>query len=273
MVERRILYFIFITVILLLLNSPIRATDMGADTIMHEMKEALEPGISCTRKMVFTLKNHDKITNTWIAREARKKLADGKMMLFVILEPDEAKGVARLVCERENRTSIEWMYFPAMKRVVKMAPVMAYDSFQGTDFTCSDIGFINIRGTHKLLGEEEHSGNKTYKVETIPENKGYYSRIITWVSTESFLPLERDYYDVVGILWKTMFFENAVVINNTLTPIRVRMIDVQAETSTEYEVSDVCYGANIPDETFRPGDLPDALNAPFCHLPMGGYRK
>jgi len=158
-----------------------------------------------------------------------------------------------------------------MKRIVEMAPVMAYDSFQCTEFTCSDIGFMNVRGTHKLLGEEEHLGCNAYKVETIPEMKWYYSRIITWVSTKSFLPLQRDLFDITGTLWKTQLFEDVTVINNIPTPLRVRMINVQTEGSTEYKVSDLCYGAPVADEVFEVKGLPNALNVPFCPIPPIGH--
>ena len=144
----------------------------------------------------------------------------------------------------------------------------------GSDFTYSDIGFINVRGTHKLLGVEDHLGIKAYKVETIPEAKWYYSRIIKWVSAENFLPLERDLYDVVGNLWKTQFFEDVEVINNIPNPLKVRMVDVQTKTSTEYKVSDICYGAPVADEVFEPKGLPHALDVPFCPLPpMGSATK
>ena len=273
--KEKIVCLVFFMFIFISLNPNSRAANLDAKTIISKTIEALEPEISCTRKVVFTLKDdHGQVTNTWIAREGRKKLADGKRSLLVMLEPDDVKGVTMLVWERKDRMSFMWLYLPAMKRVIKMAPVMAYDSFQGTDFTYSDIDFINVRGTHKLLGVEEHLGSKAYKVETIPEAKWYYSRIITWVATESFLPLERDCYDVTGTLWKTHLFEDVAVINNIPTPLKVRMMDVQTKTSTEYRVSDICYGAPIADEVFEPKGLPNALNVPFCPLPpMGSATK
>ena len=273
--KEKLVCLALLMVIFISSNTTTVAADFDVKTIINKMKEALEPEISCTRKVVFTLKDdHGQVTNTWVAREGRKKLTDGKRTLLVILEPDEVKGVTMLIWERKDRTNVKWTYLPAMKRMVEFASVMTYDSFQGTDFTYSDIGFINVRGTHKLLGVEEHFGTKAYKIETIPEAKWYYSRIITWVSTESFLPLERDCYDVTGTLWKTQLFEDVAVINNIPTPLQVRMIDVQTKTSTEYRVSEICYGAPIADEVFEPRGLPNALNVPFCPIPpMGNSEK
>ena len=258
-----LLMFIFIS-----LNATVLATDFDAKTIINKMKEALEPEVSCTRKVVFTLKNdRGQVTSTWVAREGRKKLADGKRTLLVMLEPDEVKGTTLLMGELNDKASVQWIYLPAMKRVMKVVSAMTYESFQGTDFTYSDIGFINVQGTHKVLGVDEHLGSKAYKVETIPEMKWYYSRIITWISTENFLPLERDDYDVAGRLWKRQLFEDVTVINNIPTPLRVRMMDVQTKASTEYRVSEICYGAPIADEVFEPKGLPNVLEVPFCPLP------
>jgi len=75
-----------------LLISPVWAADLDAKGIINKMKEALEPEISCTKDVVFTLRDHDKVTATWGAREGRKKLADGKRTLLVMLEPNEVKG-------------------------------------------------------------------------------------------------------------------------------------------------------------------------------------
>jgi len=154
-----------------------------------------------------------------------------------------------------------------LKRTNKMSPLNTYDSFQGTDFTYSDMGFIDVRGSHKLLEEEEYGGVAAYKVETIPEEKFYYSKIITLIEKGTYLPLKREIYDVAGVIWKNQLFEDCTVINNIRTPLVIRMLDLQANTSTEYRVSEVCYGAGLPDEIFETRGLPNALQFDFCPLP------
>lgn len=243
------------------------AADPDAKTILNKMKAAIEPEIASTRTLTFLIKDHDKVTTSWMAREARKALPDGKRTLLVMIEPLEVKGLARLVWEREGDINIQWVYLPALKRITKIVPVNSYDSFQGTDFTYSDFGFIDVRGTHKLLEMAERDGESVYKVETIPEDSSYYSRIVTWVSPKSFLPLERELFDITGRLWKRQLFEEVTVINNIPTPLLVRMENVQALTSTDYKVSEVCYGAGLPDEIFQPKGLTNALQYDFCPLP------
>lgn len=96
--------------ILISVNSTILGADLDAKTIINKMKEALELGISCTKKVVFTLKDdHGQVTNAWIAREGCKKFVDGKRTLLVMLEPDGVKGVSLLIGERKDRTSVKWL--------------------------------------------------------------------------------------------------------------------------------------------------------------------
>ena len=45
------------------------------------------------------------------------------------------------------------------------------------------------------MGTEQFKGKLAYRVETIPEENWYYSRIETWIDPETDLPIQRDFYD------------------------------------------------------------------------------
>lgn len=241
---------------------------LDADAIMTKMKEALEPGIASTRTLKFTIKdNKGEVTNRWIAREARMKLPDGKRTVMVLVQPEEVKGMARLLWEHQGGDCSQWLYLPALKRISQTAAVNAYESYQGTDFTYSDIGFLTVLGSHEVMGEINHKGVEAYKILTIPSQRDYFLKIITIVAKDSFLPLERNMYDINDVLWKRQFFEEITIINKIPTPLDVRMVDVQTGTSTAYKVDDVCYGAVIPTEIFEPKNLSGALQFDFCPIP------
>lgn len=241
---------------------------LDATTVMKKMKEVLEPNLPTTRKVVITFRENNKEKVQWVAREGRKNSPDGKKSLLVLLEPETLKGAAYLIWEQDIETSMKWLYLPSLG-VRRIVPVKAYESFLHTDFTYADIGFIDISGLHSILGREDHEGVDSYKVETIPKKRWYYSRVITWISAETMLPSEREYYDAAGRLWKKQLFEEVTRINNVPTPVKMRMMDIQAGTSTEYAVSEICYGAAIPDDIFEPKSLPLALDAPFCPVTRG----
>jgi hypothetical protein len=244
---------------------PAIAGPPNALTIVQGMKRALEPERPSTRTLVLAMRSADGSSTEWTAREARKKLPDGKRILTVILEPDDVAGVAFLIWEQKDAPDKQWIYLPAVRRVRRLTPVSAYESFLGTDFTFADLGFVSLRGRKfSLLGEETVAGVPAYKVqETLAGSVFYYSRIVTWVAKDSMLPLRRDYYDAGNRLWKTELFQDIATIDGTPTVLLMRMEDKQQYTSTEFRVSRVRYDAAIPDELFDPDRLPQASKHPL----------
>jgi hypothetical protein len=266
MIKLKVILVILIGVFILAIN-PANADPPDVTTIIKKMDEALNAWRSGTRKLLITLRDGDEITNEWTARNAYKEFPDGKRSLLVILEPKALKGSAHLFWNRSDNTTGEWQYFPSIRRVRKLTGLTAYDSFFGTDFTYADLGIKDPGGTHKLLGEEMHEGIKAYKVETIPQEDCYYSRIINWIAYDTFLPIQRDYYDAGGRLWKTKLFENVITIDNIPKPLRVRMLDLQRDHSTEVTISEVCYDVEcLPKETFNPKKLSQAVFSPVCTI-------
>ena len=270
--------------------APVIARPPDAATIAQRMKAALEPERPSTRTVVLAMsstdgsatqptarqneirdelgqgkRSPDSSTTEWTARQARKKLPDGNRILTVILAPDDVKGVAFLIWERKDGPDEQWLYLPAVRRVRKLVPVSAYESFLGTDFTFADLGFVNLRDRKfSLLGEETFAGVPAYKVQEIMAGPVfYYSRIVTWVAKDSMLPLRRDYYDAANQLWKTELYQDVAVIDGTPTVLRIRMEDKISDTSTELRVSKVRYDAAIPDELFDPQKLPQASKHPL----------
>ena len=151
---------------------------------------------------------------------------------------------------------------PVLRRVRELAGVDAYEHFLGTDFTYADLGFVRLHPQYRLLGEEDHGGKQTYKSEeSVPQERAYYSRVITWVSKDSMLPVQRDYYDAAGTLWKTELLEEET-IDGVPTPIRMQMKDLQAKSNTELRVRDVRYDVEVPDALFDPVKLSTAASSP-----------
>lgn len=246
------------------------ATEPAVDGLLSKMKNAFEPSMTSTRIVTITLKSHGAVTSQWVAQEARKTLSDGKKSLLVIFQPECMKGVARLISEKDGTTNAEFIYFPALHRIREFHPIMGSDLFLNTDFTYADLGFIKTDGITKYLGSEDHAGIKAFKMETLPDNHCYYSRIVSWVSCKNYLPLQRDYYDAADRLWKTQSFEEVVVINDIPTPLLIRMVDHLNDTSTDYKISEVCYGANVPDEVFEIKRLLKCLESSFCVVEHAG---
>ena len=256
----------------LIVSPPVRAETAAQDviSIMKQTKEIFEPARPCKRKVVISTSEHGETGQDLIAGQVVKQFPDGKRMLMVILEPEDIKGTAYLVWERENKPTIMMIYLPSIRRVRKLGPVEQYDSFLGTDFTFGDLDFIKLHKGYKLVGTEEHAGVRAYKVEEkVPQERYFYSRIITWIAADSLLPLQRDYYALNGELWKMETFEDVSVIDGVPTPLKIKMKDVEDDTSTELTLREVDYDADIPDAIFSPKEL---LNV-AAHPLWQGYRS
>ncbi|MBW1903476.1 MAG: outer membrane lipoprotein-sorting protein [Deltaproteobacteria bacterium] len=245
--------------------SPANAGHPDGKTIIQKSDEAISAWRSGTRRLVITTKVGTQVTSEWVARNSYKEFPDGKRALLVILEPESLKGAAHLFWKRTDNTTEEWAYYPAVRRVKRLSGLTAYDSFFGTDFTYADLGIRDLHGTHGFLSEEIHASIKAYKVETIPKEQCYYSRIISWIAVDTFLPIQRDYYDPTGRHWKTKLFEDVVTIDNIPKPIQVRMLDHIRNHRTVITVSDFCYDVeSLTKETFSPEKLSEAVSSSVC---------
>jgi len=256
---------IFVVMVFIFMAAPLKASPPDVTTIIKKTEKAITAWRSGTRKLVVTVKDGSQVTRELVARNAYKEFPDGKRGLLVILEPKTLRGSAHLFWKRADKTTAEWVYSPGIQRVRSLSGLTAYDSFLGTDFTYADLGIKDPVGTHRLLGEEVHTGTNAYKIETIPQERWYYSRIISWIAVNTFLPIQRDYYDANGRHWKTKLFEHVVTIDNIPKPLRVRMLDLQRNHSTEVSISDFCYDVeSLSKETLAPERLSQAVFSPVC---------
>jgi hypothetical protein len=150
---------------------------------------------------------------------------------------------------------------PALHQTV---PVNADEYFLDTDFTYTDLGFGRLHGKYQLLGEEKRAGVRAYKVkETITQEGASYSQIITWVAIDSMLPLQRDYYDFEGKLWKTELFNEGSSIDHAPTPLHIMMQDLRGKSSTEFDLEQVRSDVDIPNEVFDPKRLGQVADSPL----------
>jgi hypothetical protein len=103
-------------------------------------------------------------------------------------------------------------------------------------------------------------------LEVVLANNPLFSKDVTWVATDTGLPVERDYYDLQGKLYKSEHFEKITTIDNIPTIMKIVMEDVQMGGSSEIDVSSVKYGEEAPVGLFDPKRLPDAANDPLWKM-------
>jgi len=260
--------YVFVVTILALLAGPVAAQTPDVSTILHKTKAALEPSRPSTSKMAIHVKTSNGEVATWGADQARGNQGGENWILVVLVSPPDVKGLAMLARQKPGQDAVAWDYIPMIRRVRELSPGQTYETFMGTEFTYSDLTFYDARGKYKLLGEEEHGGAKTYKIEGLPRNDYYDSKIVTWINTTNFLPVERDYYDKAARLWKVELFQDVKEIQGVPTVTQFMMEDKQANTSTVINVSQVQYDTKLPSDLFEPEKLATAADN-LSWMPQG----
>jgi hypothetical protein len=235
-----------------------------APTIVGKMKAALEPPKSSVRQMDLSISGEDGGTTKWTFAQARKSVDGQPRMLTVLMAPADTRGIASLLIDRAGgKPPVMAEYIPMVRRVRTLTPAGAYQAVLGSDFTYADLGFISLKDKYKMLGAEKHNGKDSYKLEQTPENPWHYSKVILWVDPATMLPIERDYYDPAGQLWKIETFEDVTVIDGTPVAMRVKMQDKQSGGGSEIVVSKLRFGVDLPDDLFKKPGLVTAGNAPI----------
>jgi len=255
--------FLPLAIIFLVITS---AAAAGPDvaTIVKHMKRGLEGPSGAVRFMTLKVINGGNPVTEWKMAQANGTANGAHWILTVVLAPPDAKGIAFLDQERTGGTSsVKYVYLPATKRVLEFTPVAGYDAFFATDFSYQDLGFIALGGGgEKLVGTETRDGKKVYKLEDHPINHPYYSKVISYVATDTLLPIERDFYDRAGRLFKS---EHCTLetVDGIPTITKIVMNDVQSGSSSEIDVTKVIQNKQMPADLFDPKHLPEIADHPF----------
>jgi hypothetical protein len=255
------------------LAAPLRAAPPDAKTLAGRMKRALEPDAPSLRKVTLTV-SQEGTTSQVTLGQARAKVAGGPRILTVVLAPADLRGTAYLVKEEPAGPNDRlWIYLPAIGRVRTVVSPEAFSAFLNSDFTYADLGFVNLRARYSVVGEATVDGTHAYRLESVPSQQWYYSRIVTAVAADSALPVERKFYDPASQLWKVEKFHEVATIDGVPTVLDVEMDDVQAKSRSELVVTDLEYGGQVPDALLDPAGLPHAAASPVWTALNAPVRK
>jgi hypothetical protein len=138
----------------------------------------------------------------------------GKQRYFMYFhEPGDVRGMTFMVWKDPREEDLRWIYVPAVDLVKRIAAEDSRSSFVGSDFTYEDVSGRDVGAdAHRLLREEELQGRACYVVESVPREKAEYTRKLTWVDKENFLPLREEYYDTQGELFRVFTADRVEVV-------------------------------------------------------------
>ncbi len=167
--------------------------------------------------------------------------------------PADVRSMTFMVWKYPARDDDRWLYVPAIKLVKRIAADDKNSSFVGSDFSYEDVSGRDVEDdNHTLKGEESVNGRPVFVVESVPKDaqSTYYSRKVSWIEKETFLPLKEEYYDKRGDLYKIFTAEKTELVQGTATIMQRTMENVQNGHRTEVTFEEVNYDVGLKDNLF-----------------------
>ncbi|MEW6440691.1 MAG: outer membrane lipoprotein-sorting protein [bacterium] len=184
----------------------------------------------------------------------RKEDESGKSMsVAYFLSPADVKGTAFLVWEHTGQPNDVFIYLPALKKIRRIASEQKHERFMGSDFSYADMENADVdEADHRMLAEEEVGGKVCWAVESVPKptSDSEYSKLVSWVRKEDFIPQKIEFYDKQGKQYKIMEVLKVGPVGDQVLPLQFTMQNVQKEHKTEILLENVQLNQNIPDDEF-----------------------
>ncbi len=199
----------------------------GAEVMRRSvLARAQGDGAAATLAVELRSKDGARVTRTVATY---RKVCDGaSKQLVVMRSPADVAGAAFLSWIHADRYPDMWMYLPELGRPRQLNPATRGESFMGSDFTYEDLGAPAYdERTHEIVDRPFAYGEPTYQVESLARAHDLYSRVMTWVSRHTFLPVRVEYYARDGELLKVGRFGDVRVVKGIPTAFALAMENVR----------------------------------------------
>ena len=191
----------------------------------------------------------------------RRNQAEGGSQKYFIYfhEPGDVRRLTFMIWKYPGKEDDRWIYVPAVDLIRRIAAEDKYSSFVGSDFSYEDVSGRDVaEDTHTILREEKLGDREAIVIESIPRNEAAFTRRISWIDRENFLPLKTEYYDAQNQLQRTF---TADVIEDIAagegderrlypTVMKRTMKNVRTGHRTEVNVTSVTYDLGLDDADF-----------------------
>ena len=190
----------------------------------------------------------------------RNQESAGQQKYFMYFhEPGDVRRLTFMIWKYPERDDDRWIYVPAVDLIRRIAAEDKYSSFVGSDFSYEDVSGRDVsEDTHSVLGEEMLEDRNAFVVESIPRRAAAFTRRVSWIDKETFLPLKEEYYDAQDQLQR-IFTANVIEdiaagegddrrIHPTI--MKRTMENVRTGHRTEVTVVSVTYDLGLHDDDF-----------------------
>ena len=225
----------------------------GADAIVARVQEAFYyPGADLKARVVMTLVSATGQTRLREMTMLRRNDKGGDQQYFIYFhQPADVRGMTFLVLKYPRRDDDRWLFVPAINLVRRLAARDSAQSFVGSAFTYEHVsGRDPESDSHTLRGEEQRRGKDCYVVDSQARAPAEYTRKVAWIDKATWLPVEEEYYDVRGELFKVFTADEMRDVSGHPTLVKRTMKNVKSGHRTEAVFTDVAYDLGIEPDIF-----------------------
>jgi outer membrane lipoprotein-sorting protein len=173
--------------------------------------------------------------------------------------PADVKATSFLVWKYPAKEDDRWIYIPALKQVKRIAADDKRSSFVGSDFTYEDVSGRDLEDeTHVLVRKEDLVGRPAYVVESKPKVPSGYTRRVSWIDQERWLPLKEEYFDGRDEPLRTFTADKVQQIGALWTATARSMRSLRSGHRTEVVFLETEYGVGLKQDIFTERYLRDA---------------
>jgi len=184
----------------------------------------------------------------------------GSQKYFIYFhEPGDVRRLTFMIWKYPGREDDRWIYIPAIDLIRRIAAEDKYSSFVGSDFSYEDISGRDVaEDTHTILSEEKLADRDSIVIESIPRAEAAFTKRISWIDRENFLPLKEEYYDTQNQLQRVFtadIIEDIAVDEGDdhriyPTVMKRTMRNVRTGHRTEVNIKSVTYDLGLEDADF-----------------------
>lgn len=173
--------------------------------------------------------------------------------------PADVKGTSFMVWKYPRKDSDRWIYVPALKLVKRIAADDKRSSFVGSDFTYEDVSGRTLDDeAHSLVRQEDLGDRPAYVVESRPKAHVDYSRRVSWIDRERWLPLKEEYFDANNELLRRFTADKVEQTGKYWSVTSRSMENLQSGHRTTVVFQEIGYDVGLKPDVFTERYLRDA---------------
>ncbi len=181
-------------------------------------------------------------------------------VLITLTGPRDLENTGYLYIHRSDRPDDQFIYSPMRKRAARAN--MRGQNVAGTDFSFDDflttLDDLEHSAYHRLP-DENLDGVPCYVVEakTLQASRSKYSRSVTMIEKEHYVPLRTRYWDDVGVEVKELRSPRTSLktYDGVWLPTESTMTDLLEDTKSTVTIENVDPNPKLPDADFSPSAL------------------